>query len=207
MSQELAEEILRRIREKVAEGKSKKTPPAFRPSQVGDFRPNRTVLCFDQTLSNCGWAMLDTYSGDLTVSASGTIRPPTASGAKGFEATFAKAVFLSRQIGVVLSKQYSMFDEVVLELPSVVGYRTESSLVAAVTICVELDRMGREQPDFVSRQAAGALLCGDRHAPKAVSSALVEDLICEHPTGAGVWTEHVRDAVFVGLRHLRLEEK
>lgn len=214
------EEILRRIREKVAEGRNRKVAQSFHPPVPADFRPDTQLLCFDQTLSNCGWALISThkvfaqpkgftyedqYTG-IVVLGSGTIRPAPTGGVKGFEATFTKAVLMAREVGTVLS-QYGVFDRVVLELPSVVGYRTESSLVAAVTICVELDRMGREQPEFVSRQAAGTLLCGDRHAPKAVSSELVDRLVPEHPTGTGQWTEHVRDAVFVGLKSLYQEEK
>lgn len=206
-SQTLPEEILQRIRDKVAEGRTRKVPSAFRPPVHEDFAEYASILCFDQTLSNCGWALLSTERDAIRVGASGTIRPTPTGGAKGFEATFAKAVILSREIIAVIHQWYGLWDEVVLELPSVVGYRTESSLVAAVVICVELDRMGCGLPEFVSRQAAGALLCGDRHAPKAVSSELVNRLVTEHAKGAGEWTEHVRDAVFVGLKHLYLEEK
>lgn len=212
------EEILHRIRERIAEGRTRKISPTYRPPVLADFKPDIHILCFDQTLSNCGWALVSTHKvftgptyGNqhtaIVIKESGTIKPPALTGQKGFESTLAKAVPLASRIQHVLNMQFGRFQKVVLELPSVVGYRTESSLIAAVMICVELDRMGCDQPEFVSRQAAGSLLCGDRHAPKGVSSALVNDLIPEHPVGTGCWTEHVRDAAFVGLKYLHLEEK
>lgn len=207
-SQTLPEEILQRIRDKVAEGKNRKVPSTYRPPTYGDFYWYRSVLCFDQSLNNSGWAIIRVTEKGVEVPYSGTIRPiGIPPDAKGFEGTFAKAVSIAREVSGELRGRYHQFNGVVLELPSVFGYRIESSLVAAVVVCVELDHMGLPMPDFVSRQAAGAVLCGDRHAPKAVSSALVNDLVSEHPTGTGQWTEHVRDAVFVGLKHLYLEEK
>jgi Holliday junction resolvasome RuvABC endonuclease subunit len=201
------DDILQRIREKIAEGRTRKVAPTFRPPTAADFRIESQILAFDQTLSNCGWALVNTEGGKVTVPESGTIKPPTLNGQKGFEATLAKAVPLASRIQHVLNMQYSRFEEVVLELPAVVGYRTESSLIAAVMICVELDRMGCKQPEFVSRQAAGTVLVGDRHASKTESSRFVNDLITEHPTGTGCWTEHVRDAVFVGAKYLYVEGK
>lgn len=201
------DDILQRIRAKIAEGRNRKVAPTFRPPTVADFRIESQILAFDQTLSNCGWALLNTDDGTLNVPESGTIKPPTLGGQKGFEATLAKAVPLASRIQHVLNMQFGRFEEVVLELPAVVGYRTESSLIAAVMICVELDRMGCKQPEFVSRQAAGSVLVGDRHASKAESSRFVNDLVSEHPTGPGCWTEHVRDACFVGMKFLYQEEK
>jgi Holliday junction resolvasome RuvABC endonuclease subunit len=201
------DDILQRIREKIAEGRNRKVAPTFRPPTPADFRIESQILAFDQTLSNCGWALVNTEGGKVTIPESGTIKPPTLNGQKGFEATLAKAVPLASRIQHVLNGQYGRFEEVVLELPAVVGYRTESSLIAAVMICVELDRMGCKQPEFVSRQAAGTVLVGDRHASKTESSRFVNDLITEHPTGTGCWTEHVRDAVFVGAKYLYVEGK
>jgi hypothetical protein len=207
MSQELAEEILRRIREKVAEGKRPRVPKAFRPPAFEDFVPDMQILAFDQSLANCGWALLNTEK-KITVVDSGTIRPPAlGTVSKGFEMTFAKAIGIASEVRTLVGSLEGGFEQVVLELPAVVGYRTESSLAAAVAICIELDRRRLPTPDFVSRQAAGSVLCGDRHASKNISSELVNNLVVDHPTGTGQWTEHVRDAVFVGLKYLYLEEK
>lgn len=206
MSNLIAEEILQRIREKVAEAKGTKTPRSFRPPTPDDFAPDVQILAFDQTLANCGWALVNTDEGKLSVKDSGTIRPPFVQ-AKGFEATFTKSVMLARELRALLATLYGQYEKVVLELPSVVGYRTESSLVAAVTICVTLDEMGSDFPTFVSRQSAGAKLCGSPSASKKLSSELVDSLVKVHPTGTGQWTEHVRDAVFVGLREIHVEEQ
>lgn len=198
------DEILRRIRAAVAEGRNRKVSKLHRPPVVEDFTPDVQILAFDQTLTNCGWCLINTEDGDISVPDSGTIRPPVMN-QRGFEATLTKSIILSRHVADLLQRLYGQFEDIVLELPSVVGYRTESSLVAAVTICVEADRLGLPQPHLVSRQAAGSLLCGDRHAPKAVSSETVNRLVTKHPTGTGQWTEHVRDGAFVGLKNLYLE--
>lgn len=194
----LPEEILQRIKEEAAKARTVQTPKNWRPPRAEDFAVDRRVLCFDQTLNHCGWAVLVTKNG-ISVPSAGTLRPPVID-AKGFEGTFTKAVVLAKRLRKLLEGEKGRFDEVVIELPSVMGYRTESSLVAAVTICIELDRMGRPFPMFVSRNSAAATLCGDRLASKKVSSETVEALVDWHEPGTGRWTEHVRDAVFVGLK-------
>jgi hypothetical protein len=206
MSQIDPEEILRRIRAAIDNGRKTKTRRPFLPPEPKDFAPDLQILCFDQTLSNCGWALLNTEE-EIWVRESGTIRTPVlGSSVRGFSATLAKSVPLARGVANLLNETYGQFDKVVLEMPAVAGFRTESSLIAAVTICVELDRLGLAQPELISRQAAGALLCGDRLASKKTSSEVVNRLVVEHPKGAGQWTEHVRDAVFVGLKDLYVGE-
>jgi hypothetical protein len=200
-------EILQRIRTAVEESQSIRVRKSYRPPTPGDFAPDVQILCFDQTLSHCGWALLNTED-EITVEGSGTIHAPVlGSSVRGFSATMAKTVPLARSIAELLQSKYGQFEQVVLEMPAVAGFRTESSLIAAVTICVELDRLGLDQPVMISRQAAGARLCGDRLASKKASSQIVNDLVVERPKGIGCWTEHVRDAVFVGLKNLYLEEK
>lgn len=200
------EDILRKIRTLAQEARTMKNPKSFRPPELSDFQKFEDVLCFDQTLNNCGWALMYATDDYVSVRQAGTIRPPQIGrDVKGFEATFTKSVFLARDIREML-RTVDDFDRVVLELPSVMGYRTESSLVAAVTICITLDEMGEPFPTFVSRQSAGAVLCGDRGASKVASSEVVNRLVEEKPSGVGAWTEHVRDAVFVGLRNLYLED-
>jgi hypothetical protein len=194
----LPEEILRRIREESARAKAAQPYKNWRPPKPEDFHEDRRVLCFDQTLNHCGWAVLSTKN-QIYVPRSGTLRPPVID-AKGFEGTFTKAVVLAGRLRDLLEGEKEYFDEVAIELPSIMGYRTESSLVAAVTICIELDRLGRPFPAFVSRNSAASTLCGDRLAPKKASSDVVEGMVEWHEGGTGRWTEHVRDAVFVGLK-------
>jgi hypothetical protein len=204
------DEILQRIRQEVAKAKYAKTPSSWRPPMATDIRRGTQILCLDQSLSNSGWALVNTddEEGVINVVDSGTIRPPVLeTKSQGFELTLTKSVMLARELQILLNTLYGRFEEVVIELPSIFGYRTESSLVAAVTISVELDRMGEPLPVLISRNSAGAVLCGDRHAPKNVSSEVVNGLVTERPAGKGQWTEHVRDAVLVGLRHLYLEAR
>ncbi len=208
MSKLIAEEILQRIREKIAEAKGQRVPDSYRPPEPGDFESDQRVLCFDQSLAHCGWALIDTDEPDIRVIDSGTIRlPAIPSTVKGFEATFTKSVMIGRDLRDLVRSKYGQWDRVVLELPAVFGYRTESSLVAAVTICLVLDEAEEGLPEFVSRQSAAARLAGSPSAPKKVTSDLVDSLVKEHPTGTGQWTEHVRDAVLVGLRSLYKEAR
>jgi Holliday junction resolvasome RuvABC endonuclease subunit len=207
MSSLIPEEILRRIREKMAEAKGLTTPKSYRPPVASDFAPGVQILAFDQTLSNCGWSLINTEDDRIQVADSGTIRPPAMPpSVKGFEVTFTKAIMIGRDLRDLVRRLHGQYEQVVLELPSVVGYRTESSLVAAVTICLALDEAGENFPTFVSRQSAAARLCGSPSASKKVSSDVVDAVVDEHPTGTGQWTEHVRDSVLVGLRALYLED-
>lgn len=200
-------EILQRVREYAAKGKT--TPKKdFRRPTAEYFPAGMQILCFDQTLGNCGWALLNTDGGQVSVPHSGTIRPPILGhNTRGFELTLTRTVMLHRQLRQLVGDLYGKADQVVMEMPAVQGYRTESSLLAAATIWVALDEMGEDPPVLVSRQAAAATLCGDRHASKKASSDLVNRLVEDRrPKGLGQWTEHVRDAVFVGLKNLYQEE-
>lgn len=198
------DEILQRIRAEITNLKQVQPNPAWRPPRTQDFAPYVQILCFDQSLANCGWALVECTGVEFLVRESGTIRPATDT--KSFAATFTKSVILARDIRDVVASLDGSFEHVVLELPSVMGHRTESSLVAASTICIELDRRGYPLPAFVSRMSAASKLCGNRLATKKETSALVNELVGRHPSGTGSWTEHVRDAVFVGMKHLYVEE-
>jgi Holliday junction resolvasome RuvABC endonuclease subunit len=196
------EEILKRIKEFARQALVKTSPRDYRPPNPEDFR-RANILCFDQTLSNCGWAVLNTEHGHPRVSACGVIRPPAfQKGERGFEATFVKSLYLARDLRLLLRELSGQFDEVVGELPAVLGYRTESSLVAAVTLCQQLDEMGQDIPTFIPRQRAAAVLAGDGRASKTVSKGVVNDLVGARRPKDQPWNEHVHDAVFVGLMHL-----
>lgn len=202
------EDILQRIREEAQRARTIRVPSSYRPPTPADFAPDTQILCFDQSLSSSGWALLNTDEGVVSVVDSGTIKPPSLGRIKGFESTLVKSILLARELRTLVNALYGRFEETVVEMPSVTGYRTESSLVAAATICATLDEAGESQPSLVSRNSAGAVLCGNRYVSKEVSSKFVNELVGDrHPTGTGQWTEHVRDAVLVGLRHLYLEGK
>lgn len=197
-----ADEILKKIKEYAGQALRKTTKENYRPPRPEDFRHSR-ILAFDQTLSNCGWAILDTKGLGPRVSACGVIKPPAFErGEKGFEATFVKSMYIARDIRTLLEELDGQFEEAVAELPAVMGYRTESSLVAGVTIIQKLDELGYEMPVFIPRQRAAAILAGDRRASKAVCKGVVEDLIEDRRPKGSPWNEHVHDAVFAGLMHL-----
>lgn len=190
------EGILQRIRE----FKARPVGPRkeFRPPQPEDFA-SRVLLCFDQTLSNCGWALLSTEDGEISVPYSGVIRPPEIE-QDGFERTLIKSVYIGNGVDQVIMDNIGAFDQVVCEMPAVFGHRTESSLVALVTIVRTMATLDIGLPALVSRQHAASALCGHGDASKQESGAVVDRLVGERH--GKPWNEHVRDAVFVGLRHL-----
>lgn len=196
------DEILKRIKEYANQALKRVNPKDYRPPRPEDFR-RANILCFDQTLTNCGWAVLNTEHGHPRVNACGVIRPPTfQKGERGFEASFVKSLMVGRGVSELLIELSGQFDEVVGELPPVMGYRTESSFTAAVILVLKLDEMGEEMPTFVPRQRATAVLAGDRNASKSVVASVVDDLIEDRRPKGSPWNEHVRDAVFAGLMHL-----
>jgi hypothetical protein len=200
---EVPEQILLRIKAFAAEGQKQLPKRGWVPPSPENFRPAQ-ILCFDQTLSNCGWAILATDQQEISVPACGVlVAPKFAVGERGFAATFAKSIFIADGMKQILRDNHGSFEGVVAEMPAVSGYRTESSLVAAVTLVQTLHDMGEPWPEMVSRNRAGAVLCGDRNAPKGVSGAFVDQMVQDrHPKP---WNEHVRDAVFVGLQSLYKE--
>jgi Holliday junction resolvasome RuvABC endonuclease subunit len=191
------ESILHRIRTFKAQSASP-VRKEFRPLEQEDFA-RRTLLCFDQSLSNCGWAILSNEDGHLSVPVSGVIRPPEIE-EDGFERTLIKSVYIGDGVDQVVLENLGTFDQVVCEMPAVFGHRTESSLIALVTIVRTMNALELGLPVLVSRQQAAAILCGNKNAFKQESNALVDRLVGERH--GKPWNEHVRDAVFVGLRHL-----
>jgi hypothetical protein len=198
-----AERILLKIKAFATEAKRQLPKRGWVPPVRENFRPAQ-ILCFDQTLSHCGWAILATDQEKISVPACGVIvAPKFAVGERGFAATFTKSILVAEGMKRILRDNLGSFEGVVAEMPAVAGYRTESSLVAAVTLVQTLHDMGEPWPEFVSRNRAASVLCGDRAAPKGVTGAFVDQMVQDrHPKP---WNEHVRDAVFVGLQSLHKE--
>lgn len=188
--------ILQRIRE--FKGRPSAPRKEFRPPEVGDFE-SRVLLCFDQTLTNCGWALLSTEGNAVSVLRGGVIRPPELEEG-GFERLLIKSVHISDGVEQVILDNLGSFDQVVCEMPAVLGHQTESSLVALVTIVRIMATLDMGLPVLISRQQAAAALCGYADAPKKESNALVDRLVGERHNKP--WNEHVRDAVLVGLKHV-----
>lgn len=153
------------------------------------------VLAFDQSLTNTGWAKVDCY--DQSVEATGMISP-TAPNLKSFELTFEKARQLEDAVVNLLDLYKYDIDVVLVEMPAVVGYRTESSLIAAEKVFTACRLVGLPKPVIVSRQHAAAVVAGNGKADKKETSAAVDAMITARPDKCK-WNEHIRDAVLLAL--------
>lgn len=153
------------------------------------------VLAFDQTLTNCGWAVYD--APEQTVEACGVIKPEPAYPCKSFELTFEKARLLEEGLVKVLTEHAKTVDVIVMEMPAVTGYRTESSLMAAEKILTVCRNLGLAKPVMVARNTAAAVVAGNGKATKQQTSQVVNEIVKNRPKAP--WNEHVRDAVLLAL--------
>jgi hypothetical protein len=168
---------------------------------LSEFRPNRYVLAFDATLTNCGWVFFAIVLGQVMVIAKGTIRPKTED--KGYLSTWDKADQLRREVDALIVRWERQDPRMLLvvEAPSVGGgSRTESSLIAGMLVwCGRRARCA-----VVSATHVSAVLLGD---PKVKSAqrkpAIKEAVVRLYPPAAGRdWNEHERDALATGMVHL-----
>lgn len=166
----------------------------YRPPVPEDFHP-RTVLGFDQSLTNTGWALVAFSGRQVRVEHCGVIHPQERP-QTGYARTFAAAPSLRRQMRQVLLDH--RFDELVMELPSVHGFRTDSSIASGMVLCTVADELGVEDVRQIQRQQACAALVGNGNANKKESGKVVDDLVGilrpQRP-----WNEHVRDAVLLAM--------
>lgn len=176
-------------------------PPPWRFPDALDFLPNRYVLAFDATLTNCGWVFFCVCMGAVVVVEKGTFRPKTAE--VGYLATWDKADQLGIQIRELI-RRWRMADpraSIVVEAPSVGGgNRTESSLIAGLMVWAGR----RSECAVVSATHVSAVLLGDpkmKSAPR--KKAVKEAVVRLYPAAAGRdWNEHERDSLATGLVHL-----
>lgn len=166
---------------------------------------NDTYLTFDQSLTHTGWAVVDVYTQHVL--ACDVINYKDSKLLKGFELTFDKAARLEEALEPLITKWAPMVDEILLEMPAVIGMRTESSLMGAEKIYTVCRRQGLPKPTLISRQHAAAVVCKDGRADKKKTGAEVDKLILKRPDGAR-WNEHIRDAVLLALSHgLEMDER
>lgn len=183
------------------------TPPYVNKDRDPETDVERTIfrvarfLTFDQSLSNTGWAVVD--GPNREVEACGVIRPegifPTVT---GFNLTFEKARQLEEGLKGVLDEHARTVDEILFEMPAVVGHRVESSLLAAEKLLTVCRLLNLPRPTMVSRQHAMKVLDIDPRAIpkkdiKKVTGAKVDAVILKHPVRP--WNEHIRDAVFLAI--------
>lgn len=182
--------------------KAKKTAykSVWTPPTMESFRQRFTVLSFDQSLSKTGWIRLLVAGGMVVIDDRGTIK--TSSDASGWHGNFAQA----RQVRLGVSAIHDRItsrgfpDAIVLEMPSVGGHRTDSSMLAAYEID-DYCNMYLSRPKLVSIQRSRSLLGGPnaRNNKKAGHKALERYIPGSIQRS---WNEHQRDAALNGLAHL-----
>lgn len=175
-------------------------PPPWSFPSPGDFRPNRYVLAFDATLTNCGWVFFAIILGQVMVIAKGTIRPKTAE--RGYLETWDKADQLRREVESVIARWQRTDPRMLLvvEAPAVSGNRTESSLIAGLLVW-----SGRSSwCKAISATHVSAVLLGDPKIKSALRKKGIKEAVVRlFPPAAGRdWNEHERDALATGLVHL-----
>jgi Holliday junction resolvasome RuvABC endonuclease subunit len=169
------------------------------------------ALAFDQTLTKTGWVLLgyDQACDGLGIYAGGVLVPEVHYRLDGFERTFAKAEVLAEKIDRVVGRfaeTEARPDVIVHEMPAVRGHRLESSLMAAR----EIRRVAKSYDIpvvMVNRQAAYALLTGDRHNQKRAMTRVVTRLVPAFMRETERWTQDVHDAAGLALTWLHGRER
>lgn len=186
--------------------RARKVVPAalpWAPPVLADFLPDRYVMAFDATLTNCGWVIFAVVLGRIMVLARGTIRPVT--GETGYMATWDKARQLKYEIDLAIGRWTPPGGyrcDIVVEAPAVKGNRIESSLIAG--LLVWMDRPGCS---VVSATHVSAVMLGEARMPSAERKKAVRRTVirlCPEAVGRD-WNEHERDALITGLTHLHDE--
>lgn len=196
----MREKVQARKDETISRRKKVWTPPDPARFRLGG------VLAFDQTLTNTGYALVYSDHAGLMVVGAGVLEARTS--LTGFEETYAKAERLERGISeAVRYGALASVSAIVHEMPSVQGYRTESSLLAGYLVRRAARDYARGIPVVaVSNLAMKALLLppGQRDEKKYVRQA-VESLIPKERREKPMvqrWNEHVHDAVGLALTFL-----
>jgi hypothetical protein len=197
------------LREKISEHKGKRgRRRAFTEPTLDDFAYG-AVLSFDQTLTKTGWSLVANEPGNsvtepgLYIHAGGRLEAKAPAGLKGFEETFAKAAIMGEAIEEVV-KAWQGVEAIVHEMPAVMGYRTESSLMAAR----EVRRANDQHPIWpcpivmISRQQAYANLVGAPSIDKVHGTSRVNLLIPRERRNTTRWNQDVHDSVLLGLQYL-----
>jgi hypothetical protein len=174
--------------------------PAWHPPALTDFAPHVRVLAFDASLVNVGWVVL-IVTDRVIVEAHGTIRPEARD--DGYMGTWQRASHLRKRLweeNLVLRYMRDPGTEKAVEAPIVgSGHRTESSLIAGMTVWMESDPCAVISPTHVS-----AVLLGDPKIKSAERKPAIKAAVCRYvPEAAGRdWNEHCRDGLSVGLTRL-----
>ena len=200
-----AETLRSRIKTPAVRGRRK----VFRLPEPEDFRPG-TVLAFDQTLTKTGWVLLSNGPLGLEIVAGGLLRPIVDPTLTSFTETLAKAVSMQHQYVITLSwhclaggnPDYRP-EAIVHEMPAVMGYRTESSLGAAIALHIAAENLDLlDRVHMLSKQRAYGHLVGVYPTEKKYVTTAVNRLIPKDRRWTSAWNQDVHDAALLGLDHL-----
>lgn len=198
MANTVTEEARTRIRAR----RAAPAAPPWSPPVWSDFLPGTVIVAFDASLLNTGWVAIRAWLAGVDVIGHGTVRPKTS--AVGYMATWERARLLEEGLrGDALVDAYVRSGDALMavEAPSVGGgHRTESSLVAGLTVW----RMNPGKCVPVSATHVSAVLLGDPKIRSEERKGAVKLAVARYvPESAGRdWNEHERDALSVGLTRL-----
>lgn len=175
--------------------------PPWHPPALEDFLPGVSIAAFDASLVNTGWVVLRKWLGGFDVFGHGTIRPKAR--ATGYMATWERARLLEEALHDTLAMSFIRQEGnlMAVEAPSVGGgHRTESSLVAGLTVW----RLAPARCEAVSATHVSSVLLGDPRIRSTERKPAIKAAVCRYvPQAAGRgWTEHERDALSVALTRL-----
>lgn len=194
------------VREKAARG-PKPRKKVWTPPDPARFR-HGSLFSLDQTLSHTGYALVRSDHQGVAVLIGDVLDVKT--DRKGFEETYHKAEQLAPRLnGLLMTAAMMGVDAIVHEMPSVQGYRTESSLIAGLLVRQAAKDHARGTPvRAVSNQAMKALLCPpDKRDEKRYVKEAVNALIPNWMRTTRRWNEHVHDAVALALTDLYIPEE
>lgn len=181
--------------------KSVKPKQEWRLPTVDDLAYG-SVLAFDQTLTNCGMAHVGHDSRGLLVTVVDLLAP--ASRETGFKGTYSKSIELAHLVEQAIESTSRMrrIDEVVHEMPSTGGFRTESALLAGYVVQQAAVDHGLPCVMVANASMRSLLVPPERRKDKSKTPIreAIDTLFPARPDGP--WNEHVRDAVGLALTRL-----
>lgn len=199
MTDLVTEDPLARMRETLKSRKTRKAKKAWVAPTVEDFA-HGSVLSFDQTLTKTGFSVVQHDSEGLRV-VEGNLLIPKIGDEKGFEETYAKANAMEQAIQFVVIMLAPAIQDIVHEMPSVVGKRIESSLMAGHFVRRAALHHARGVPvHMVSNQTMKAILLPpEKRSEKKHVTQAVEALIPKENRAVKRWNQDVHDSVALGL--------
>lgn len=171
---------------------------AWKPPEFEDLVHGWEVLSIDQSLRSSGWVYFRAWPTWIEIIDMGTIRPVSDED-EGFSQTYGLAHALRDEL--IKTFRRVLPDDIVFEMPTVQGNRTESSLLGGYVVRDWAFREKDIWPYMISIQHSRTVLAGPGtgNDKKAGHEALAR-YIPESTTRK--WNEHTRDAALNGLAYL-----